>query len=227
MAISYVDSGANNGSLSFSVSVSGVEDDDVLIAVCQNYAPSPTYCTITGFTQIASENASGYNYQNILWHRASSDTGSYTVNCGSGGIGVAAIGAFRGVTNSDPPYNTYSDVADNVDDDNITVGGCTPTSSPTLLVVGGYFYQDGTTSTNTPPGWDEREDYAGGSGSDRIFMATKAYTGTSGTGDVDFGGSPSINGTEKHGFMVVLTSATTAPVLDADQHLTHIDITWT
>lgn len=112
----------------------GIQDDDILLMIVSlDDDGVVNTVTSTGFTELDDYNLSGSHKQTILWKRASSESGNYTVNWTDSQDGVVSIVRISGATNSGSPIDVQG-ITNDVFADNITPNDITSTINNTLAL---------------------------------------------------------------------------------------------
>lgn len=137
-----------------------IQNDDILVA--HIISASGTTIGISGFTSKLSEDAANFGVRRtLLWKRASSESGDYTITGDTGGS-YAFISVYRGAKASGDPIN----VVDGEDKTNsgttLAAGAITPSVNETLFGIAALV-NDATTISGYTGGsltWTERLDSA-------------------------------------------------------------------
>lgn len=112
----------------------GIQDDDILIMIVSLDENATTNAiTSTGFTELDNYDLSGSHKQTVLWKRASSESGNYTVNLTDAQDGVVSIVRISGATTSGSPFDVVG-VTNDAFADNITPNDITSTETNTLAL---------------------------------------------------------------------------------------------
>jgi hypothetical protein len=137
-----------------------IQDGDILVA--HIIAAAGTTIGISGFTSKLAEDAANFGVRRVLlWKRASSESGNYTITGDTGGS-YAFISVYRGAIASGDPI----DVVDGEDKTNsgttLSAGALTPSVNETLFAIAALV-NDATSISGYTGGsltWTERLDAA-------------------------------------------------------------------
>lgn len=112
----------------------GIQDDDILLMVVSlDDDGNANSVTSSGFTLIEDYNLSGSHRQVLLWKRASSESGNYTVNLTDAQDGSVSIARISGANTSGSPIDVEG-VGNDVFASTITPNDITSTEANTLAI---------------------------------------------------------------------------------------------